>query len=75
MIIAKNLLLSEDADLQQWRHALLHRRKKPEFYVLLIHPEHIYPMEIMTTKEFYRADADDITYRVIGMASGYGSAV
>ena len=75
MIIAKNMLLSENADVKVWRHALLHRRKKVGFMVLVIHPEHVYPMEIMSSKEFLRADADDIRYRVIGMADGYGSAL
>lgn len=75
MIIAKNMLLSEHADVETWRHALLHRRKKVEFMVIVIHPEHLYPMEIMSSKEFLRVDADDIRYRVVGMADGYGSAV
>ena len=75
MIIAKNLLRSETADWQTWREALLHRRKKPEFYVMVIHPEHVYPMEIMTSKEFLKADADDIRYRVVGLAESYGASL
>lgn len=75
MILAKKLLLSDPDSEDAWRHTLQYRKKKPLLYVLCIHPDHVYPVEIMSSKELYRAEKADIRYRVIGISEGHQDAV